>query len=233
MELIQQKSIKVLKKICDNILADPSQSKYHDLNLGKIRQKLDNHCMTLLYQIGFKKSKDGLRLKWECNDTNFNLLLHLNQRLQSNEHNTYNDNEMKTQTPLINNHKTQFVPALNFNEYNNDSYKHIIDESNISMNDNDFKCDLSICPNLKRITKILKYYCLYIKSKQSKPSKDVEQLLEFGYNLNEINAVIAFSKKEKTDYNPIYLEDIYKEIGDTFNNVDLLNDFNHLLFGHS
>eukprot|EP01084_Bolivina_argentea_P184106 317598_1 len=214
MELIQQKSIKVLKKICDNILADPSQSKYHDLNLGKIRQKLDNHCMTLLYQIGFKKSKDGLRLKWECNDTNFNLLLHLNQRLQSNEHNTYNDNEMKTQT--------QFVPDLNFNvtqEYNNDSCKHIIYQSNISMNDNDFKCDLSICPNLKRITKILKYYCLYIESKQVQPSKDV--------------AVIAFSNEEKNDYDTIYLENIYREIGDQFNNVDLVNDFNHLLFKHS
>ncbi len=74
----REKSIKLLSKICTNILSDPSHTKYHDLNFKRIK-KILNECkpaIALLFAIGFKVM-NKTRLKWECNDVNLNSILNL------------------------------------------------------------------------------------------------------------------------------------------------------------
>ncbi len=52
-------------------------------------------------------------------------------------------------------------------------------------------CNISICWSLRRIAKILKQYHLYIQSKEHE-SVAIE-LMEFGYEMNEIKDAIALS----------------------------------------
>eukprot|EP01084_Bolivina_argentea_P219982 372915_1 len=77
------KATKLLSKICDKILSNPSEPKYQDLNFVKIQKKLSccPSSLSLLYDIGFKVSNDGLRLKWVQNETNSRLLHQLSQTL--------------------------------------------------------------------------------------------------------------------------------------------------------
>eukprot|EP01083_Nonionella_stella_P121025 363370_1 len=86
------KATKLLGEICDKILSNPSEPKYHDLNLANIQKKF-NQCpsaISLLYDIGFKLSNDGLRLKWVQNETNSRLLLQLNKSLYLDPPSAYN-----------------------------------------------------------------------------------------------------------------------------------------------
>eukprot|EP01084_Bolivina_argentea_P143892 252592_1 len=169
----RQKSIKLLSKICTNILCDPSNTKYHDLNFEKIKKKL-NECesaIALLFDIGFKLSINKTRLKWECNDVTLNSMLNLTQNINL---------EQKAHTELCqptekisytSTRPTEFVPDFNFNvtreDINSDSSKHILYSSNIRVNEaNDHICDISICWPLRRIAKILKEYHLYIQSQE-------------------------------------------------------------------
>eukprot|EP01084_Bolivina_argentea_P012865 24092_1 len=226
IETIQRKkSIKLLNKICKNILSDPSDTKYHDLNFQRIKTKL-NECessIALLFDIGFKLSIHKTRLRWECNDVNVNLLLNLSQNLNQKMHSSMSqaiERKIYASTQHINMKQSlqiQFVPDLNFdvtrNDTNNDSSKHILYSSNLTMNAaNDHMCNISICWSLRRITKILKQYHLYIQSKEDQ--NIVMELIEFGYEMNEIKAAIALShenQKEQKNDNEICFEDIYGE----------------------
>eukprot|EP01084_Bolivina_argentea_P008857 16558_1 len=234
----RRNDIKLLNKICDNILSNPLEIKYHDLNFGKIRNKLCSHSIALLLDVGFKTAMNGSRLKWECNDVNYNSILSLKQKLQQPP-----DNRLSADTQ----HEFILDPAFDISKCIDK--KHLY-SSKIIVNNN-CQCELSVCPCLKRIAKILKCYDLYTASKeQIQPTCDnddnkesVTELLEFGFNIKQINAAIALSNnisisqqkqtQYSTDVNSIFSSDIYEEFKHNDSKVALLNDFNHLLFTHS
>ena len=62
--------IKLLHKICSNILADPSNPKYRDLNFVKIGKKLDQcqPALLLLFDVGFTISANTQRLQLDVTD---------------------------------------------------------------------------------------------------------------------------------------------------------------------
>eukprot|EP01084_Bolivina_argentea_P091721 165084_1 len=72
----REKSIKLLSKIFNNILSNPKDQKYGNLNLQKLQSKFKKcpPAMDLLYEAGFKPSQDTTRLLWIYNDNNYNLL---------------------------------------------------------------------------------------------------------------------------------------------------------------
>lgn len=79
----RDKAIKLLFKIFNKIISNPSEPKYGDLNFAKIRQKFE-HCRPgfyLLYDSGFKQSTNGLRLQWIHSNENYNLLKKVNASL--------------------------------------------------------------------------------------------------------------------------------------------------------
>lgn len=65
----RQKGIKLLQKVYGNILANPADPKFRDLNFSKIRKKLDRcrPAFYLLFTAGFAQSVDGQRLQWQNN----------------------------------------------------------------------------------------------------------------------------------------------------------------------
>lgn len=68
----RQKGIKLWQKICSNILTDPLNPKYRDLNFAKIGKELDTcqPALILLFDAGFALSADGHRLQWDLNKMN-------------------------------------------------------------------------------------------------------------------------------------------------------------------
>eukprot|EP01083_Nonionella_stella_P274046 930049_1 len=84
---IKTKAIKLLRKICDNIISNPTELKYQDLNFVKIHQKL-NKCspaIELLYDVGFKPSNDGLRLKCDRTGLAFQFIVQLRLSLKDSQ----------------------------------------------------------------------------------------------------------------------------------------------------
>jgi len=65
----REKGIKLLQKVYGNILANPNDPKFRDLNFSKIRKKLDQcrPAFYLLFTAGFSQSVDGQRLQWQYN----------------------------------------------------------------------------------------------------------------------------------------------------------------------
>lgn len=72
----REKGIKLLQKIYGNILANPNDPKFRDLNFSKIRKKLDKcrPAFYLLFTAGFSQSVDGQRLQWQNNNINIKSL---------------------------------------------------------------------------------------------------------------------------------------------------------------
>merc|ERR1719410_114598 len=68
-EVDRNKGIKLLTKVYSNILANPQDPKFRDLNFSKIRKKLDKcrPAFYLLFTAGFSQSVDGQRLQWQNN----------------------------------------------------------------------------------------------------------------------------------------------------------------------
>ena len=66
----RRKGIKLLHKICSNILTDPSDPKFRDLNFVKIGKKLDQcqPALLLLFDVGFTISANAQRLQLEANE---------------------------------------------------------------------------------------------------------------------------------------------------------------------
>eukprot|EP01084_Bolivina_argentea_P177760 307405_1 len=77
--------IKLLSQIFNKILSNPSEPKYSNLNLSKIRQKCDKcrPCIYLLFCAGFKESQDGSRLQWQYNNNNMSALKSVNTIIHS------------------------------------------------------------------------------------------------------------------------------------------------------
>lgn len=71
-----RKGMKLLRKICSNILSDPSNPKFRDLNFSKIGERLDQcqPVLLLLFMAGFTLSADGERLQLESNESNIELI---------------------------------------------------------------------------------------------------------------------------------------------------------------
>ena len=66
----RDKAIKLLRKILNNILNNPSNTKYADLNFRRICIKFEQcqPAFYLFYEAGFKQSRDGKRLQIALND---------------------------------------------------------------------------------------------------------------------------------------------------------------------
>lgn len=71
-ECDRRKGIKLLEKICSNIMSDPSNLKFRDLNFAKIGERLEQcqPALLLLFAAGFNLSADGERLQLESNESN-------------------------------------------------------------------------------------------------------------------------------------------------------------------
>eukprot|EP01084_Bolivina_argentea_P210379 358100_1 len=79
-QLDRVKGLKLLSKIFMKILKEPSEEKYANLNLQKIKQKFMKctPCFDLLLIAGFKISSDNTRLKWIHNANTMKLLKTVN-----------------------------------------------------------------------------------------------------------------------------------------------------------
>ena len=80
------KGVKLLLKICSNIINNPTQTqKYGHLNLQKIGQKLSKcePALKLLMFVGFEISENKTRLIWINTENNAMLLTHVKQTLSS------------------------------------------------------------------------------------------------------------------------------------------------------
>jgi len=80
----REKGIKLLNKIFSNILSNPHDQKFRDLNFSKIRQKLEKckPAFYMLYCAGFGQSPDGSRLQWQNTTVTMKLLQAANTGLQ-------------------------------------------------------------------------------------------------------------------------------------------------------
>ena len=101
------KGIKLVLKIFDNIINNPSQlQKYGDLNAQKICSKLSEckPAFNLLLIAGFKKSNNKGRLKWTNTDENIKALHSVHDALQSmmTMKTTTNPDQLSTYNELIN-----------------------------------------------------------------------------------------------------------------------------------
>jgi len=79
----REKGIKLLTKVYSNILNNPADPKFRDLNFSKIRKKLDKcrPAFYLLFTAGFTQSVDGQRLQWVGNQITRKQLESANQGL--------------------------------------------------------------------------------------------------------------------------------------------------------
>eukprot|EP01084_Bolivina_argentea_P286047 490628_1 len=99
----RETGIKLLSKIFNKILSDPSNKKYSNLNFKKIRNKFDKcrPCIYLLYCVGFKETQNGNRLEWEYSHDNLNALKSINMTIHSKpkqvleKHKNVNKNDNK------------------------------------------------------------------------------------------------------------------------------------------
>jgi len=106
----REKGVKLLNKIYSNILSNPNDPKFRDLNFSKIRKKLDKcrPAFYLLYTAGFNQNATGDRLQWQNNKITMKLLLDANNGLQAKrngldvaDNNEYGGIVDPTQTAII------------------------------------------------------------------------------------------------------------------------------------
>ena len=83
----RQKGIKLLQRICSNILADPTNPKFRDLNFAEIGQRFDQCqiALILLFDIGFSLSTNGQRLKLNNNEVNIKNIRVLDAALRAQQ----------------------------------------------------------------------------------------------------------------------------------------------------
>ena len=110
----RNKAIKLLSKICQNLINNPTQTqKYGHLNFDKINKKLSKckPAMDLLYLSGFIKSNNNRRFIWQNTQNNMTMLKHIQNALKSiNTNNNNNDIAFPSQqTQSIQVEKTQQV----------------------------------------------------------------------------------------------------------------------------
>eukprot|EP01084_Bolivina_argentea_P306064 528805_1 len=105
-DIEREKSRNLLIKICKNILNEPNNEKYRDLNFMKMSKKFAKCtiCMELLLSVGFEKSIDGQRLKLN-NTTELNKLNTLHNKLTN-----------VTEVTNVTSHNTQQLIFVNSNE---------------------------------------------------------------------------------------------------------------------
>ena len=85
-EIDRNKGIKLILRIIDNIVNNPSQTqKYGNLNLQKIKSKLKTcqPALELLFLSGFTKTPNNERLIWRNTNDNIMRLRHINLKLSS------------------------------------------------------------------------------------------------------------------------------------------------------
>ena len=81
----RQEGIKYLQQICSNILNDPSNPKFQDLNHEEIGKKLEGcqHALLLLFDVGFTLSEDEQRLQLKADDVSINNIRNLQYALEA------------------------------------------------------------------------------------------------------------------------------------------------------
>merc|ERR1712228_352924 len=81
----RDKGVKLLNKIFSNILNNPNDLKFRDLNFSKIRAKLDKcrPAFYLLFVAGFNQSSDDSRLQWQNTKITMPLLIAAYNGLQA------------------------------------------------------------------------------------------------------------------------------------------------------
>ena len=85
----ENKSIKLILRIINNIIQNPNNNKYKDISILRILNKLNNRnkYINLLLKFGFDKSNDGKRLIFNLNK--LNKLKQLHQLLTHKSHNNH------------------------------------------------------------------------------------------------------------------------------------------------
>ena len=81
----RQEGIKCLQEICSDILNDPSNPKFRDLNHADIGKKLGGcqHALLLLFDVGFTLSEDEQRLQLKADDFSIDNIRHLQDALEA------------------------------------------------------------------------------------------------------------------------------------------------------
>ena len=86
------KYVKLLLKIFNNIINNPSNEKYRNLNFNAINKKINSNklCLNILNHCGFYKSPDGNRLLFDSK--NINKLKRIKLLLLQSQNNNNNTN---------------------------------------------------------------------------------------------------------------------------------------------
>eukprot|EP01084_Bolivina_argentea_P313345 542625_1 len=139
-----------------------------------------------------------------------------------------------------------FVPELKYDTTMIDSAelqessKHFIYPSNPILDSRDFKCKLSYCFCLRRLAAVLKSYNCYLTLQhilnlcidEFAESNDTQVTQQnISYESDKLGPMNKFEQLGVNERNSIY--DVFNEITYNYNNVSLLNHFNHLLFCHA
>eukprot|EP01084_Bolivina_argentea_P050697 93237_1 len=186
--VLHTKEIRLLHKILCNVLDNPNNKKYKDLNLLKISEKFANceTCIELLYASGFTKSKDSKRL----------LLLDV-RRLSVSE-------TIKNTLSLLMN-KMQFL----INQNNMICSKYLLYSSDLYVND-EYKCDVRDCLCLQTLAKVLQLYQHYLHIDMNK-AKCIADIIfnKIGNNYGNADVLDDFNHlllHHSNDFDHIYDE---------------------------
>lgn len=116
-ESARQKGVKLLQQICRNILKDPSNRKFRDLNFEKIGERFDQcqPALLLLFAAGFTLAEDAQRLQLDSNEENIAKITALQEALHNKQEPQHQTNGVESKVSL--HHWYIMFPILENNMY--------------------------------------------------------------------------------------------------------------------
>eukprot|EP01084_Bolivina_argentea_P312395 540834_1 len=261
MAATTEHQMKLLATIFTNILRDPGNRKFRDLNFKQISKRL-NHSSTYLqwlYNAGFLKSKDCKRLT--LHPSKLHQLVDICECLKmvighpslsgaKYSHNLCIQTILKN---ILNDPKNEKFRKLNL--------KRVISKLNHSLNhltwlfqagfekSNDGKylvfnsnCFDKLSDTYQTLTMSLVINAANVSARHISSHAESKHLLNSSYfaenivnncNLNNCVSLINIGCVLTGYVEKVSLQEIYKKIDDQYDRVGLLNDYNHLLLQHS
>eukprot|EP01084_Bolivina_argentea_P180656 312114_1 len=256
--VIEAKELKLVQKIFENILVNPNIPKYQNLHAKAIRRKVTNYSIILnmLIKAGFYESNDGSRLLY--NIEKINDLKSCKSMIKSIGFGQLTQFACNVGTHYFQHEFLSchaFAAAINFmnsNKFIQETVNKVelvinITNAHVKAQKENKKFNISTFAStveeLKTKYKINHDAAVQIfemarngnkktKNTHSKRSQSHSNCCEINNCLClEIMQTLLTRYCQHTENNVV--DDIYIHIGNNYNSVDLLNDFNHLLSQHT
>eukprot|EP01084_Bolivina_argentea_P038279 70783_1 len=187
----QRNEIKILIKIFENILNDPYNKKYHDLNLNKIIKKMRKNTILIhvLYEAGFYKSKNGKRLFYDKNRLRHLRLIYnfLIQLLESS-----------TTTQIINDDQDKIMNMIMFKFTDCSVFGYAFDMIKLH-------CGKHLDQGTNYLN-LVKELILHPKQTYDISSLESSSTLAIKYNINKKMAETIFKEMERRNWNCVNSE---------------------------